>query len=671
MLFQPTKRYGASVFKSLWCCAVLCGTVAAQQGDIGGGDSQPQNDFADLSLEELMEVQVVVTASRREQAITKVPYAISVITADDIRATGALSIPDALRLAAGVDVADLSFGVAAVSPRGFHGFIASHVLVLVDGRQIFDSLFGGTLWGGWPFQLEDIERIEVIRGPGGVTWGANAVNGVINIITKDPADQQGVTVTTSGGSRGTFKQHVGYGFREGKLRMRISAAYEASDGFRKGGSFLRNLEDDYKGGRLSLHAIYDKDEDNTYTFSAGSTVIDGGAPPTPLAGIGLRRNSQMQTNFVLFNWKRRVGETEQYDLTAFVNDFQGSPGIPQMDYRYQQFGLQFGHTYELDDSHTRTWGIDTRVDLLDASNSDPHMLTKDFVHTAIIGLYLQDEWRLSPRWTFNLGSRIDYEFYGGFHPSARASLSHELSDGAMVYGAVSRAFTMPTAAGRFLDIPLLNGLVHATSRRDNDPTTLIAYEVGYRGRLFDRIDASVNFFWHDYDELMTLSPEWGPPGLLQNRFANRSGSASLYGAEVEAKYRVSDRLMLLGNYTYQQLNWDVEEPFTDRDFITPPTHKAMLGARYTVNDDLRLSGHMYFVDTVTAPNPADPFSPRDIDAYLRLDLRAEYEFWNDRASLAVGVRNLLDPNHYEGSTLFLNDAEVPRMLFAEFRMQIR
>ena len=94
--------------------------------------------------------------------------------------------------------------------------------MLVDGRQIFDSLFGGTLWGAWPFQLEDIDRIEVIRGPGGVTWGANAVNGVINIITKDPADQLGLTLSWSGGSRGTFKQHAGFGFREGKLRMRIS-----------------------------------------------------------------------------------------------------------------------------------------------------------------------------------------------------------------------------------------------------------------------------------------------------------------------------------------------------------------------------------------------------------------------------------------------------------------
>jgi len=141
--------------------------------------------------------------------------------------------------------------------------------------------------------------------------------------------------------------------------------------------------------------------------------------------------------------------------------------------------------------------------------------------------------------------------------------------------------------------------------------------------------------------------------------------------EFEAKYKVSNQLTLLGHYTYEQLNWDVDKPFTDRDYITPPKHKAMVGARYSVNDDLRLSSHLYYVDAVKSPNPANPFISRRIDPYLRLDLRAEHEFLDDRASIAVGVSNLLDSNHYEGGTLFLNDAEVPRTIFVEFRLRIK
>ncbi len=641
------------------------------QEDVGTEDSDATiNEMRDFSFEELMNVQVVVTASRREQEISAVPFAMSVITAEDIRAAGVRSVPDALRLVPGVDVAELSFGHAAVSTRGFQGFLSNKVLVLVDGRQIFDSLFGGTTWGAWPFQLEDIARIEVIRGPGGVTWGANAVNGVINVITKDPDDQLGLTLTFSGGSRGTFKQHVGYGYREGKLRLRLSGEYEASDGYKGGTSFLRPLSDEKKSGRFGLHAVYEEDEDTTLTFSLGSALVDGGFAPPPMAGFGMRRNAGSQASYIMGKWAHRKSNGNQVALTGYVNDYQMSIGVPSVDYRYQQFGLQFSETIELSSTHTRMWGIDSRMDLSDASNADPFMLSKSFVSTAIIGLYLQDEWQLTPRWTLSLGERIDYEFYGGFQPSGRASLSYKLSDDSSIFGAVSRAFQMPPGAERFWNVPMFNGLVRITSSRSLDPTTLIAYELGYRGRLFDRIDTSASLFWHQYDELTTISPRLGPPGILNANLDNRAGKASLYGAELEARYVVSDKLKLMANYTYQQLNWDVDEPFTDRDYITPPKHKAMVGAQYEVNEDLRLSSHLYFVDAVRAPNPSNPFVPRRIDPYFRLDLNAEYEFWEDRASLAVGVSNLLDPGHPEGSSLFLNDAEVPRMIFVELRMQI-
>ncbi|MFQ5495463.1 MAG: TonB-dependent receptor, partial [Phycisphaerae bacterium] len=229
---------------------------------------------------------------------------------------------------------------------------------------------------------------------------------------------------------------------------------------------------------------------------------------------------------------------------------------------------------------------------------------------------------------------------------------------------------MPTVAGRFLSIPMLNGLVRVTSNRDVDPTTLIAYELGYRGRLSDRLDTSVNLFWHEFDEVFTFSPRLGPPGLLQNRLNNRSGNVSLYGAEMEARYAVSDKLTLLGHYTYQQLNWDVGEPFTDRDFITPPKHKFMLGAQVAVSEDLRVATNLFYVGAVRSPNPATPFFARRVDPYFRLDVNAEYAFPGDNTSLSVGVRNLLDADHYEGGTMFLNDAEVPRMIFAELRVRI-
>ena len=629
-----------------------------------------QNELADLSLEELMSVQVVVTASRKQESIHSVPYAMSVITKEDIRATGARSVPDALRLAAGVDVAELSYGHAAVAPRGFHGFLSRQVLVLVDGRQIFDSHFGGTLWGAWPFLLEDIERIEVIRGPASVTWGANAVNGAINIITKDPADQLGTTIKLTGGSRGAQTEYIGHAFQDDKLRLRLSAEYEGSDGFRDGGSWLGGLEDDYKAGRMSLYAVYEQSPRDTLTLTAGSGVLDGGFPRTPLGGFGWRRNPGAQASYVSGKWSHRIEKDNTLELTAYVNDFYGSPGLPQIDYRYQQFAFQLGHSFRPSENHTLSWGIDTRADMLDGSNSDPQMLSRSFVSTGILGLYAQDKWRFAPDWSLNLGGRLDYEFYGGLQPSARASLVRKLSDTSQVYAAVSRAFQMPPVGLRFLELPLLNGLAWAEGKRDLDAESLLAYELGYRTQVLDRMQLGINLFWHEYDDSTTLSPRLGPPGLLTMDLDNRA-DASLYGVELEARYPVSKKLTLLANYTFQNFDWRAPVPFHDKDLMSPPKNKAMIGARYSATDDLHLSSHLYYVDATTAPNVDFPFIHRNIDPYLRWDLRAEYEFWKDDASFAVGVRNLGDDSHGEGGTLFLNYAEVPSMIYAEFRVKIR
>ena len=655
---------------------VLAAWAATSIADAADPASQPATasqpaatEADDIGLLGL-EVSTVVTASRHEERIMDVPYAISIITSDDIRFSGARSVPDALRLAAGVDVADLTYGNAAVSPRGLQGFLSNQVLVLVDGRQIFDSLFGGTVWGSWPFQLEDIDRIEVIRGPGGVTWGANAVNGVINIITKDPRGQTGLTLTAGGGSRGTWKSHLGYATVQDKLRLRVSGEYEASDGFNAGGSPLRGLDDAYQAGRMGVHAIYDYSEKDRLTLSAGSGLVGDGFPPAPLGGIGMTRHAESQANYVLGKWEHTIEKDNTLALTGYVNDFQASPGLKQIDYRYQQLAFQLGHTFKPADAHTLTWGLDTRADLLDGTNSEPQLLSKSTVYTGIIGLYAQDEWRFAPRWALTLGGRADYEFYGGFEPSARASLSYETSRHSLLYAAVSRAFQMPPAGVRFVDFPLLNGLAWVTADQGMDASDLYAYEIGWRARPSEKVSLSITPFWHQYSDQRTLSPVPGPPGLLRVDDDNRA-DAKMYGVENEWRWAVARDLTLLGNYTYQQLDWRSARPLHEKDSIAPPQHKAMLGARYDATKDLHFAAHAYFVDDVKAPNPSNPFIPRHIDSYIRLDLRAEYDFWKERAQVAVGVRNLLEHNHWEGSTLFLNDAQTPRMIYAELRITFR
>jgi len=635
---------------SLALMFVCLDTAHAQDTQVDETNSQSESEadslddidtITELSLEDLMDIEVVVTASRHEQKGRTLPYAVSVITAEDIRRSGAGSVPDALRLVPGVDVADLTSGQFAVSPRGFAGFLGRQVLVLVDGRQIYDSHFGGNLWGSWPFQLEDIERIEVIRGPGGVAWGANAVNGVINVITKDPKTQLGATVSVAGGSRGFNKTHVGYAWEESDTRIRLSLEYEGHDGFRKGGAIAKGLDDELKAARLGLHAIRTLPSGDTLTFSLGHATMDGGFASTPLGGIGSRRNAGSQTSYVMLTWEHRVDNDNQVQVRGYVNDSWGAPGIRMIDYRYQQFALQIAQTRKVNEGYAVSWGIDGRADLLDATNADPRMLSRGFLSTGIVGIYGQADWTLEDRWSVNLGARLDYEFYGGLQPSARASLTKELSDRAVVYGSVSRAFQMPPVGLRFLDLPLLNGTAIATGNRSMDPEVLWAYELGYRTTYGENLALSANLFWHEYDDVTTLSARLGPPGLINFRIDNR-GSASLYGVELESTYEVTSKLTLLANYTYQQLQWRSKVPFTDKDAMTPPEHKAMMGVRYSPTKDWHFSGYLSYVDEVRAPFVDFPFVSRRIDDYVRLDLVAEHDFEGDAASVRFGVRNLLD-----------------------------
>ena len=636
-------------------------------------EEEPLDDIDLLN----MNVETVVTSMRRKQDIQDMPYAVTVLTAEDIRRSGARSVPDALRLVPGVDVADGPYGISDAAPRGYWADLSSQTLVLVDGRQIMDSYMSGTFWGTWPFQLEDIERIEVIRGPAGVIWGANATNGLINIVTKDPADQKGLTTVNRAGSRGLNKEYLGYGLTDGKLRMRVSGEYEGCDGWNEGGNILQKLDDDYKSGRFGLYGIYEKNPRDTVTFSGGSAVCDGVYPPPPIFGLRLQ-NPGTRANYLMGRWDHKVNDENSYQVTGYVNDYGCDAGGHFTEYQYQQFALQFSHTYKPAENHTLIWGIDTRSELLDTSNSSPRLTNPDFVSTANFGLYLEDEWRFAPKWALTSGGRIDYECYGGFEPSARIALSYKPDSKSMVYGAVSHAFQMPPLGGRFYQVPLIQGplgftWLEQTSDRDADACKLLAYELGYRRKFFNRLETKTNLYWHEYRDTWGVRPKFGFPPRLFTFETGNVGPYSTYGVEFESHFKITPKLTLSGNYTFEMLDWRAKEDFNVvAQTGTSPKHKFMIGPRYDVTKNLHLSSNLYFVDHIVATNPALPnLGKMGIDEYFRWDLRAEYEFWKKRAAVAVGVTNLLDPHHYELTSNYVNNAEVNRMIYAEFRMNFK
>lgn len=634
--------------------------------EYGMGDFSDDLELDAISLYEL-EIPTVITASRYEERLDAVPHAMSVITAEEIRASGALSVADALRLIPGMDVATLGLNYHAISPRGLHGYLSNQTLVLIDGRQIYDALFGGTLWQGWNIQIDSIDRIEVIRGPAGATWGTNAINGVINIITKQPAEGEQLDFTQRAGSRGFHREHLSYSYRDEKLSLRISGEYEANEGAVRGGSFLSPVDDDFWSARGSFSMTYLPNERDRIQLMGGHTSGQSGQR-TPVALID-PTTPYTRSSYLNFKWTRQSDRDSELSLTAFVNEFGASNGVRSIDYNYQQIALQFSHTSLASERHRLTWGVDTRWDLFDSSNSDPRMGDMDYIRSGIFSIYIEDEWTISEKWRLDLGGRLDYETYFGFEWSGRGALRYQIDDNSSVFAAISRAYQATPAGARFISAPIAAGLVTLTLDQDVVPTTLFAYELGYRARPSKQLDLTLAAFWNEYDNLATSGLGSPPPFLIPLKIRTNA-EASVFGVEAEARYKFSPKLTFLGNYTYQDLYWRSSSPFVDTDWMRPPRHKFMTGVLYSPTDDLHLSSFLYFTDRTTGPNPSG-LNQFEIDEYYRLDLRAEYEFWEDRAAIAIGVHNLLDNHHYEGSSTYINNAEVPRMIFAELRITLR
>jgi len=198
-----------------------------------------------------------------------------------------------------------------------------------------------------------------------------------------------------------------------------------------------------------------------------------------------------QANYLFTRWDHKVSKDNSYAVTGYVNDFHHNLGGEAYDYRYQQLALQFNNTLRPAENHTLIWGIDTREDLADGTNADPHFLLQDRINSFTGGAYIEDNWQFAPKWALNLGGRVDYESYTGVQPSARASLSYQPDSKSMAFAAISRAFRAPTTGIRNIDMPVLNGLMTMQADRDISAMTEIAYEVGYRRQYFNRLDTAI------------------------------------------------------------------------------------------------------------------------------------------------------------------------------------
>jgi iron complex outermembrane recepter protein len=603
-----------------------------------------------LSLEELASIQITSVA-RRPEPLAHASSAISVVTNEDIRRTGVTNIPDALRLATGLHVAQVDGHTWAISARGFNITTANKMQVLMDGRSLYTPLYSGVFWDVQHTFLPDLEQIEVIRGPGATLWGANAMNGVINIRTKSARDTQGLLLWGGGGLEERGFGGLRYGGQIGRdtyYRAYITHLSRDSLRLERGGSAQDHYDLTQGGFRVDSHAS----AQDVLTFQGDVYAGRFGQLNSP--------DVEAEGANLLARWTRQLNADSEFMVQSYY-DYTHRFAPRVFEEHRHTWDAEFQHRIVLAEQHDIVWGGNYRVSADEIGNLGPQLAflpAEETVH--LISGFVQDEFRIVPdRFSLIAGSKFEYNSFSGFEWQPSIRFNWQPASEHFVWGAVSRAVRTPTRIDQdiFIPNPQFGATPTVIGSREFEAEELIAYELGYRLQPSDRLSLDFVAFYHDYDNLRSQEPQGplGRPIVLRNELEGTS-----YGGAVTARWRVTDWWRLDGSVA-----------LLDVDIRRKPGSRDISGGRAEGNDpsqtfigrsvmdlpwNLEFDATLRYVDDL--PQPRTP-------AYTELDLRLGYSP-AENVEFAIVGRNLLDNAHpeFRGSTI---TRQVQRSVFGSFK----
>jgi len=629
---------------------LLIASALARHADAG---DPPTVDFADLSIEELASIQVT-SVSKKPEGLQGAPASVFVITADDIRRVGARSVPDALRLAPNLHVAQGASYANAISARGLNGSNNSapnKLLVMIDGRSVYAPLFSGVFWDMQDVMLEDVERIEVISGPGGTLWGVNAVNGVINITTRSAQATEGSLAMLRAGTDGAdlaFRQ----GYRGAAASWRVYG--KALDRSRSEDAAGKAVNDGWQQGQIGFRADWERGAD---VFSVNGNVYRGShGQPEPgeisVTGTDLRLGRiRTEGANLTGRWEHALDGGASLSVQAYL-DHTRRDVPPTFAESLQVADLQLQHSLPALGRHALVWGANYRHSWDDVTNSEIIAFLPAKVEQTWSSVFAQDEVSLLPDLRLTLGARVERNPYTGseFLPTAR--LAWRLAPRHALWAAASRTVRAPTRLDADAFVPgrapfLLRGgpTVRAEVAR--------VFELGYRGQPLDALSYSATLFHHRYDHLRTQ--EVDPTQTFLTFGSLMEGQAT--GIEMWGSYQVSAAWRTSAGFT--ALHETLRLKAGSNDEAGPgtagkdPAHSFQLRSNYALDDarDLELG----LRKVAALENPAIP-------AYWALDARFG---WRLRRNLELSVvgRNL-NGSHGEYGAL-ASRAELDRSLWVK------
>jgi len=628
--------------------------------------------YKKLSLEELMNLDVTSVA-RQPQPWGEAPAAINLITSDEIHRSGATSFPEALRLADNLDVAQVSSSSWDISARGFNSSVSDKLLVLVDGRSVYSPILQGTLWPFQNYLLEDIDRIEVISGPGGTLWGANAVNGVINITSKSSRDTQGLYFQGGGGNE--LQDFVGgrYGATlESNVYFRVYGTYfdRVSEVYADGTS----ANDAWNQGQIGFRLDDYRLDQNQFTLQGD--LFDGNTDTQP-GGEGFpRAEGTSGGGNILGRWTHTFSDDRDmslqlyYDRTDLAAPFQSNAPIAAVPIpsgvlsdELDTYNADFQDRFPLGDWNRVVWGLGyqfTHNVVHDAPlvGFEPNILDQN-----LFSGFLQDEIKIADPLHLTLGSKLEHNDFTGWEYEPSGRLQYNVSDKQMLWFAISRAVRTPSLFDRDLFEPAPGyGTLLGTSNSSFESETVIAYELGWRAQFSPKVTGSLSAFYNDYTHLRSLNLTGGTmlPAIYQNDLQGRT-----YGFEASADYQVYDWWRMHAGYDLlkEEIDLepggaDLESPFNE---VSDPQQQVFVRSSMDLPCRLTLDAAFRWIDTVHNANGA---VVGVVPAYAEADARLGWHA-TKTLELALVGQNLVHNQHPEAGFPGLAQEQIARSVYVE------
>jgi iron complex outermembrane receptor protein len=632
--------------------------------------AQNMPDVTAITLEDLMNLQVT-SVSKRAQKLADAAAAIFVITQDDIRRSGAASIPEALRLVPGLEVARIDENKWAIGSRGFNGRFDNKLLVLIDGRSVYTPLFSGVYWNVQDVMLEDVDRIEVIRGPGATLWGANAVDGVINIITKQAKLTQGGVATTEVGTDERTAESARYGGKIGDdVYYRLYSKYS---------DWEPSVGPSGENGSDGWHSVRGGFRVDTTPSQADSLTIQGDlyhsnfgetlSVPTLTAPYSstFPNVGDYSGGNILGHWNHTFSRSST-SLQMYYDDTNTADNSLFTDHE-AVYDIDFQHDIHLGEENELIWGLGYRS--IQDTNGSSYTVSLQPIHSNLnqFSGFVQDEVSLfDSRLRVTLGSKFEHNAFTGFEFEPNIRFVGILTKNQSVWAAVSRAVRTPalTEEGLRLNegvvppgappfyspLPVVEAIFGSNQFQSED---LLAYEVGYRIQVASTFSADIATFYNNYTNLRSAEPGTSfpegspvPTDVVVPFIASNKMGGGTYGAELFADWRVFPKWRLQGSYSYLQMdikkNQDSLDPTPDNPDGQSPRHQ------WYVRSSLDLPKH---IEQDVTLRYVSSLPSLEIPSYYSLDANIS---WRPIALLefSIGGQNLLNDQHIEFVPEFIN-----------------